>query len=336
MKHRKIFISLAVVLGIAAIISLVSYNFRSVANSQKADLTKFRYDLPADLNFAGEEIPVADFDTRMMFDSILHSYTYNVAHSTELHARAKQWFPVIEPILKRYKIPSDFKYVALIESGFIIGTSPKGAEGYWQFMEPTAASLGLVVNGEIDERYDIEKSTIAACRFLNQGYKELKSWTLTAAGYNMGVPGLQRRMKAQKTESYYDMLLNKETASYVFRVLAAKTVIESPEKYGYKLSRKNYYPRLNLRSLKIDSTITNLGAFAAANGTSAEILKILNPWLVGNSLSNPDKRKYSIQLPKDSVVNINYLASVMGFQLAVTSDSTNQTGKPDSSSALSK
>jgi membrane-bound lytic murein transglycosylase D len=331
MKHRKIFISLSVFLGLALIFSLLTYRYTVKHSAPSNEFTQFRYDLPVNLSFAGERIPVSDFSSRALFDSTLHSFTYSETHSKDLHARAKQWFPIIEPILKRNKLPSDLKYVALVESGFTIKTSSKGAEGYWQFMAATAGNYGLTVNEEIDERFDMERATLAACKFFNEAYGDLKSWTLSAAAYNMGLPGLQRRMEKQKATSYYDMLLNRETAGYVYRILALKTVIENPEKYGYHLNRKNFYPRLNLLALKVDTPVTDLSRFAEKYKTSLETLRILNPWIKGSSLS--EKRSYIIRVPKDSAVNNSYLASVMGF---ITESGSDSTSAPNDSSSLRK
>lgn len=316
MKHRKHLISFTAFLAVALIFSLISYNVRQSRLKAKKEVIRFMYDLPADLSFAGEEIPVSDFASRSLFDSTLHKFTYSQTHSKDLHARAKQWFPVIEPILRKYKVPNDLKYIALVESGFSINTSVKGAQGYWQFMQATASQYGLQVDEQVDERYDIEKSTAAACRFFLDAYKELKSWTLSAAAYNMGLPALQRKMNAQGSSSYYDMMLNRETAGYMYRVLALKTVIENPEKYGYNLNRKNYYPRLNLLAVKVDSSITDLSRFASTYNTTAEVIRIVNPWIKANKISNPEGKKYILRLPKDSLLDIGYLAAVMGFNTA--------------------
>lgn len=331
MSRKKLIFALAMVFSLAAVVSLTTYLFREGKKKSTTELTKFRYDLPHNLNFAGEEIPAEDLDSRALFDSTLHAFSYTVSHSTELHGRAKQWFPFIEAILKKNNVPSDFKYVALIESGFTLDISPKGAQGYWQFMEPTAATYGLTVNEEIDERYHLEKSTYAACRFFKDAYKDLKSWTLTAAAFNMGLPGLQRQMEKQKATSYYDMMLNKETASYVYRVLALKTVIESPEKYGFKLSRRNYYPRPNVHTVKVDSTIRDLDQFALKFKTSSEVIRLLNPWIKRNTLTNDGQRTFVIQLPKDTAVNNNYLASIMGFRRNTPDSTASQdtTGRGD-------
>jgi membrane-bound lytic murein transglycosylase D len=325
MKNRKNFISLLLVIGLAAITSLISYRYKVTHATTSNNFTKFRYDLPANLNFCGERIPVSDFDSRSLFDSTLHAYTYGVSHSKELLARAKQWFPVIEPILRKNNLPSDLKYVALVESGFNINTSSKGAEGYWQFMAATAGNYGLTINEEIDERYDMEKSTLAACRFFLQSYKELKSWTLSAAAYNMGLPALQKRMQKQNASSYYDMLLNRETAGYMYRILALKTVVENPEKYGYKLSRKNYYPRLNVLALKIDSSVSDLSQLAQRYRTTVETIRIMNPWIKGNALTNVEKHVYWLHIPKDTTLNNSYLAAIMGFTKQGDPDSTKTT-----------
>jgi len=185
------------------------------------------------LSFANETLPLGDQRIKHKMNAILSAHTYKALQTSMLHRQAEKWFPIIEPILKQYGIPADFKYVPLVESGLQGGTSPKGASGYWQFMPQTARDFGLKVNAELDERDNIRKSSIAAAKYIKSLYREFDSWTLAAAAYNIGEGSLKRQMLKQSQDNYYKMKLNRETASYVYKLISMKEIIENPTRYGY-------------------------------------------------------------------------------------------------------
>ena len=189
--------------------------------------------------FASEVIPVERLKVSRRMKRYLKASSYEHIQTDRLHHMAARWFPIMEPILKRYGIPEDFKYLPLVESGLKGGTSARGASGYWQFMPGTARSYGLVVNDDQDERHNIKRSTVAACRYLNDLYKEFNNWTLVAAAYNSGENSLRRQMTVQGHKSYFKLKLNKETASYVYKLVSMKEVIENPIKYGFASRNKN-------------------------------------------------------------------------------------------------
>ena len=185
------------------------------------------------LSFANETLPLEDKHIKQKMNAILNAHTYKALQTSKLHRQAEKWFPIIEPILKQYGIPADFKYVPLVESGLQGGTSPKGASGYWQFMPQTARDFGLKVNAGLDERDNIRKSSIAAAKYIKSLYSEFDSWTLAAAAYNIGEGSLKRQMLEQNQDNYYKMKLNRETASYVYKLISMKEIIENPTRYGY-------------------------------------------------------------------------------------------------------
>ena len=193
--------------------------------------------LMAQLNFAEETLPLGDKKVERKMKKILAAHTYGNTQTNRLHAKAAKWFPVIEPILAAYGIPSDFKYLALVESGMAEGVSPKGAAGIWQFMPGTARTYGLKVNGNVDERYNLRKSTIAACKYIKEMYKSLESWTLVAAAYNVGDGRLRKQIDNQNQDNYYKMKLNRETGGYVYKVISMKQIMEHPVRYGYAKPR---------------------------------------------------------------------------------------------------
>lgn len=254
--------------------------------------------IPADVNFAGEKPTLEDPEVYERLDREIHVNTYWQSNSLLMFKRANRYFPVIESILKENGVPDDFKYLALIESGFQNIISPAGAVGFWQIMKGTGQDYGLEINAEVDERYHLEKSTEAACKYLLDAKKKFGSWTLAAASYNMGMNGLEKQMERQKATNYYDLLLNAETARYVFRLLALKSIMENPKTYGFHFREKDLYEPLETRVLVIDSTVSHFADFAKNQGISYKTLKYYNPWLRQNYLNNQRKKSYEILIPK--------------------------------------
>lgn len=250
------------------------------------------------LNLCGEEVPVNQNFIYEKIDRELLVNMYWQSQTFMFIKRAHKWFPIIEPILKENNIPDDFKYLAIIESGLMNVTSPSGAKGFWQFMPRTAKGMGLEVNEFVDERYNVEIATKAACEYLNKAYQKFDNWTLAAASYNMGKAGLERRLTDQKVNSYYDLLLNQETGRYVYRILAVKEIISSPNKYGFYLDNDDYYNLPNYNEVKVDSSITDLVAFAKQMNMNYNELKTLNPWLRDKSLTNNNNKVYFIKTLK--------------------------------------
>ena len=166
---------------------------------------------------------------------------YRHVQSNILQEKAEKLFPIIEPILKIYGIPDDFKYIPLVESGLNPGISRRGAGGLWQFMPGTARTYGLKVGHGKDERMNIRKSTAAACIYLKELYSEFNSWTLAAAAYNIGEIKMARAIRKQSEDNYFRMHFNPETGTYVYKLIAMKEIIEKPAEYGYK---HYYHPQL--------------------------------------------------------------------------------------------
>ena len=263
----------------------------------------FAVNIPDNLNFAGEAVPIQDFEVRERIDREFLVNTYWQSQTLLLIKRANRWLPIIEPILKRNGIPTDFKYLVAAESGFLHGVSNKGAAGYWQFIPSTAEAYGLNINEQIDERYHIEKSTEAACKFFKEAYQSFNNWTLVAASYNIGISGLKNQLKKQKVDNYYDLLLNEETSRYIFRVLAIKQILQHPKDYGFNLRKKDLYPPLPFKNIEVDSTIDDLSLFAESNGINYKLLKYFNPWLRTEKLTVTDEKKYLIKIPHSSIKN---------------------------------
>ncbi len=255
-------------------------------------------DLDRPFSFAGERVPMENFDVRERLDRelIVNSYRHS---STILNIKnAHKYFPIIEPILMAEGIPDDFKFLAMAESDLRNATSPAGAKGFWQFMEPVAEHYGLEVNREVDERYHIEKATYAACAYLKDVKERFGSWTMAAAAYNMGGTRLAKELRAQGTSSYYDMNLNEETSRYVFRLLALKEIVSHPDRYGFQIEDDaKYTPMTDFQILTVDTTIHDLGAFARDHGITYRMLKVYNPWMIESHLPNSSRKRYQIKIP---------------------------------------
>jgi membrane-bound lytic murein transglycosylase D len=187
----------------------------------------------AQLEFADETLPLGDNKVKGKMKKVLASFAYQNLQTNRLHRKAAEWFPVIEPILAAYGVPNDFKYMALVESGLQDGTSPKGAAGYWQFMPGTARIYGLKVNSRVDERKNLKKSTIAACKYIKELYGIFESWTLVAAAYNVGDAHMKRQINKQSQDNYFKMKLNRETGGYVYKLISVKEILENPVRNGY-------------------------------------------------------------------------------------------------------
>jgi hypothetical protein len=301
-NKNKFFTAIILLLGALLSINLLVYSFKPnedeyYKNAFAKNYKVYSLNLPTKLDFANESVPLNQFDVRESLDRELLLNTYWQSQSILLHKRAYRWFQRISPILRKNGIPDDFKYVALIESGFTNAVSPQGASGFWQFLDKTASSYGLVVNENIDERYHVERATEAACKYFKEAYAKFGNWTLVAASYNMGITGLSKQIETQKVNKYYDLLLNQETARYIFRILAVKEILESPQKYGFVLRKKDLYPQIPIQQITIDSTITNIAQLAQNIGVNYKIIKILNPWLRQNSLENKMNKTYVIDVP---------------------------------------
>lgn len=301
--HSKRFYTLAVLLCIITAARLLIFSVTNKEDDEnyeqyfRENYKIFSISVPENLAFAGESVPLHDFDFHERIDRELTVNTYWQSNTTLFHKRAHRWFPVIEPILKRNGIPDDFKYLTLIESGLTNIVSPAGATGFWQLMEEPAKQYGLQVDKEVDERYNVEKSTEAACKYLKQAYSIFGNWTMAAASYNMGMNGAQRQLEKQKVNNYYDLLLGDETSRYLFRILAVKCIMEHPQDYGFYLRTKDLYPPFKTYEVTLDSAVTDFTDYAIVNNVNYKVLKMFNPWLRQSFITNKERRKYTIKLP---------------------------------------
>jgi hypothetical protein len=300
----KIIQKLLALVGLLSLCALFVYALQDAPTDENFekklinDYNVYAIQVPDNLDFAGEPMPLKSPDILERMDKELLVNTYWQSNGLLMFKRAKKYFPIIEPILAKHGIPDDFKYLAVIESGLTNAVSPAGARGVWQIMPATGRENGLEVNDNVDERYHLEKSTEVACEYLLRSKKELGSWTLAAAAYNAGNSGISRYLKEQNVKNYYDLLLGEETGRYVFRIVALKEILKNPTNYGFNLREKDLYNNIPTYQVNVDSTITDFTKFAEKFGINYKILKIHNPWLREPKLNNKTKKAYTIDIPE--------------------------------------
>ena len=256
--------------------------------------------IPSDLTFAGEKVPTELYDIKERMDRELLVNTYWQSNWLLLIKKAHKYFPLIEPMLKKYGIPDDFKYLAVAESGLENNSSPAGAAGFWQFLKSSAKEYGLEVNQNVDERYNLEKATRIAAEYLKKSKERFGTWTLAAAAYNAGNARIARNLKRQQVDNYYDLLLNNETARYVFRIVALKEVLSYPKKYGFEFDEEDLYKLPNTQIVEVDTVIRNIASFAKTFNTNYKELKLHNAWLRENKLNNKSRKLYQIKIPNNN------------------------------------
>ena len=260
--------------------------------------------LPKKLDFAGEPVPLQYFDVRRSLDKEILKIMFWHSETILYIKRSATFFPIVEPILKKYGVPDDFKYLLVAESGMTNVVSPSGAVGYWQFMERTAKKYGLIINNEVDQRYDIIASTQAACRYLLDAYNELGSWTLAAASYNSGKSYIKRQLARQKVDNFYDLAVNVETGRYIYRILAFKLILSNPQKYGFYVRKQDMYYPIKTKVIVVKGPVNSWIDFAHKYGTNYKILLLLNPWIRSDKLTNPNNYTFYVKVPASKEARI--------------------------------
>ena len=249
--------------------------------------------------FAGDTIRFDRPDFRERMDRELISFTYLHTNTTLMLKRSRRYFEIVVPILRREGIPEDLKYLMAIESNLDPkAVSAAGAAGLWQFTRATAQTYGLECNGEVDERYHIEKETVAACRFFKDAFEKYGDWMTVAASYNAGQAGISRRLADQHQTSALELWLPEETARYMFRLLAAKMLFEHPAAFGFDVPDNEKYPYVAPReTVKVSGPVPSLVDFAEKHGTTYARLKEANLWLRDSKLTNKNRKTYEILIP---------------------------------------
>lgn len=297
-----IYFSIGVICGILLISQLAfRENNKQTKNKEKAGKYTppqlYLPEIPDQISFAGEQVPLDRWEVREAFDrELIYNYN-NPGHISYILKLSKRYFPLIEARLKDNGIPDDFKYLCVAESNLQNLTSRVGATGFWQFMATTGPGYNLEVNNNVDDRYNVIKSTDAACKYLKQAYAKFGNWTAAAASYNCGMGGYNNWATFQQTKYYYDLLLPEETSKYIFRILTFKHLMSNSKQMGYMVDEDNGYKQFNTRTVTVTASIPNLAVWALDNGTNYKMLKLLNPWMRAKSLTVAPGKSYVVNLP---------------------------------------
>ena len=304
--RRKTITTILIVLmaGSAGLFTISAFNWEKRPENQTISTEKnltqvLAYKMPDTVSFAGEKVPMENFDTRESLEREIIITTYRHSSTILIIKRATRYLPVIEKIMRENNIPEDFKYLAIAESDLSNAISPAGATGFWQIMPETGREQGLEINNEVDERYNLEKSTKFACDYFRKSFEKYGNWTLAAASYNGGRKGIDDQIGIQKEYNYYDLLLTEETARYIFRIIAYKLIINDPSSYGFDIDSSDLYPEYRFYEVNVDTSVSDFAAFAKGFGTNYKMLKLLNPWLRKPYLTNKSKKTYQIKIPEE-------------------------------------
>ena len=258
--------------------------------------------VPKMIVFAGDTIRFDRQDIYERMDRELISFTYMHTNSTLTLKRSKRIFAKVVRILRANGVPEDLKYLMAIESNFDPkALSSAGAAGLWQFTKSTAKEYGLEVSSEVDERYHIEKETVAACKYLLKAYDKYGDWMTVAASYNGGQNGISKRIENQRQRKAMDLWLVEETSRYMFRILAAKMFFEDPTSFGFYVREKDKYPvePKPKETVSVSGPIENLVDFAEEHGIRYATLKGANLWLRDSKLTNKAGKTYEIVIPRE-------------------------------------
>lgn len=289
------------VVCLTACISLGSNDAEKVINERPVvSSVTVSPEIPNAVPFCGKMVDITRYNMREGFDRELTSFSYFHATTMLYFKRANRYFPIIEPILKANGIPDDFKYLAVIESNLDPRiSSPARAVGMWQLLEGTAKQYGLTVTPTVDERCDVEKATVAACRYLKAAYDKYGDWAAVASSYNAGMGRISGELTKQSADNSFDLWLVEETTRYPYRIMAIKQIFENPYKYGFVLKARDLYKPIDCVEVAVSSDIIDLAAFAKTHGITYADLKRFNPWLRDRKLVTGGKT-YRIKIPKET------------------------------------
>lgn len=287
------------VFGVLSIFSTFSINAQNNQNTIDGFSTVCSPDIPNSVSFAGQKIDLDRVDMYERLDRELTSMAYTHGNTQLVIKRANKYFTEIIPILKKNGIHEDLVYIACIES-FLNprAVSPAGAGGVWQFMKTTGQQYGLEINQYVDERFNLEKATEAACKYFRKAYEKYGNWESVAASYNAGTTRISKELDAQKQTTAYNLFLNDETSRYIYRMIAMKLIMENPKKYGYFLRGNQLYQPVRTKNITVDYPVTDWAQWASQHGISYMQLRDFNPWIRDKSLPNKTGKSYIVKIPE--------------------------------------
>lgn len=210
--------------------------------------------------------------------------------------RAGRYLGMVRETLRRFGLPEDLAFTAMIESGFNpVAVSRAGAKGLWQLMAHTARRYGLRVDRWVDERLDPEKSTIAAAAYFRDLHEQFGSWFLAQAAYNTGETRLARAMQRARTTDFWVLAssghLYEETRDFVPAIQAITLIGRNPDRYGFEVSLTDPPQHETVRV----PPSTDLRRLASAAGLSLAVLEELNPELLRRV--TPPGGQYVLKVP---------------------------------------
>ena len=256
------------------------YSKATTGSSSPVFSTTASPDIPMSVTFAGERVSFDRLDMAERLDRELTSIIYGQTTTELCFKRANRYFPVLAKILKEQGVPLDFLYLAVTESSMDYNAySSAKAAGMWQLLAGTGRDYGLEVTDEVDERYDPEKSTVAACKYLKAAYKKYGHWPTVAASYNAGMGKITSELSKQRVDNSFDLYLVQETSRYVFRIIAYKLLMETPKRYGYRFSRKNLWQPVDYTTVDVTGSVASWIDWAKDKGITYAQLREANPWI---------------------------------------------------------
>ena len=254
---------------------------------------------PDDITLCNVRVPLENQDVRERLEKEMLLALWDRAQVILWLKRSSKYFPHIEKIIEEKNVPPDIKYVAVVESALRPHVrSHRGAVGFWQFLRSTGKRYGLQIDARIDERRNLFRSTEAACDFLTNLHDRFDSWLLAMAAYNMGGYSLSKKIEMQKTDDFFTLYLPLQTQQYIFKIIAAKLIMENPAKYGFDFEKNDYYEPFSFDRVNITSSEQiPVTLFSEAAGIPFKQVKDMNPEIRGyylakgqNSVLIPDGR----------------------------------------------
>ncbi len=277
------------------------YSKATTGSSSPVFSTTASPDIPMSVTFAGERVSFDRLDMAERLDRELTSIIYGQTTTELCFKRANRYFPVLAKILKEQGVPLDFLYLAVTESSMDYNAySSAKAAGMWQLLAGTGRDYGLEVTDEVDERYDPEKSTVAACKYLKAAYKKYGHWPTVAASYNAGMGKITSELSKQRVDNSFDLYLVQETSRYVFRIIAYKLLMETPKRYGYRFSRKNLWQPVDYTTVDVTGSVASWIDWAKDKGITYAQLREANPWIRSTKLTNASGKTYKVRVPKQN------------------------------------
>lgn len=298
MNKCKFSVLLSVMMALSGGTSCAAADVASEPSRESQFMTVINPSVPASMKFAGEKMNLDDVDLYERLDRELTSMVYTHGNTLLTIKRANRYFPVIEKILERYGVHADFMYMACVESYLNpIARSAAGAAGIWQFMPTTAKQYGLEVNDEVDERYDLEKETAAACRYIKSAFQRYGNWESVAASYNGGTARITKELEAQMVDSALDLWLVEETRRYPVRMMAMKLIMENPKQYGFVLTGDQLYQPHKYTTETVSGPVEDWPMWAREHGIDYATLREYNPWIRAKKLTNKTGKTYVVRVP---------------------------------------